>query len=277
MQTRRQITPAVYSLDRSEGRNTEETKLISPSELEAALKLKVDVKVEKLSEKFLGEIAELRARNVRTGGNDLNKSDIQEIQEIVDDSDSEIECQVLVEPEIKQGDVSASDTTGSLTPFLSETQRSIGDDTSGLVNEEAVHQSILVETQRSIGANPTGCVDEKVVPNQQSISTEIQCSIGADTTEKSDPNQQSIQTETNHLTNADTIANNEASSNSTKSDNGSSMNQINRSPTELEGDSNQKYGNLGLKLVMPANDAVSGDLFFYENVSGKVLLFAKKV
>lgn len=106
MENRREIVPAVYNSNRSEGCTARETELLSSTEYNralgsgfAALNNRFVIK----TEKFCDEISELRQRIVKynLGGDDgldLDDSDIEHLCEVVDnsDSDSDIEFQALM-------------------------------------------------------------------------------------------------------------------------------------------------------------------------------------
>lgn len=105
VQKRRAIVPAVYSLAKSGGRNFDETHLLTEIEYNMAVKSNftaLNTRFQVKKEKFCDEISELRQRitTYNAKGNDglegLDDDDIDFLQEVVDDSDSDIEFEAMM-------------------------------------------------------------------------------------------------------------------------------------------------------------------------------------
>lgn len=102
--THRAVVPGVYNLKKSGGRTTEQTKLLTTKEFSVAMDhglTAMNTRFVVKSEKFCDEISDLRHRivnhNVNNGDEGLDDSDIEHLQEeIDDDDDSEVEFDLLL-------------------------------------------------------------------------------------------------------------------------------------------------------------------------------------
>lgn len=117
IESRRAVVPGVYNYELSGGRNVAETQLISSNELNVAVQSRQErfnVKIEK----FADEISQVRKRNVNRpiqhGFEQLDDSDIEEIQDIINDGDSDAENELAVQVVNEQAPENSNDISQSI-------------------------------------------------------------------------------------------------------------------------------------------------------------------
>lgn len=143
VEKRRQIIPAVYNLARSEGRSKEETKLLSSKEYNNALGsgfTALNARFEVKKEKFCDEVSELRKRICEYNSKgiheaaDLDDSDLEFLQDEVEESDSDIEFEALlpkpVEVAVKIEDADQPDEFGQLNYSSQSDQNEVNENVS---------------------------------------------------------------------------------------------------------------------------------------------------
>lgn len=151
MAHQRPVMPPVYNSSRSEGRTSEQTKLFSTHELNTALHTKVAVKVEKVSEQFTTEIAEIRTKLYRhTTSRQTSRrivgDELRNIQEIIDDSDvdSDLEIEAFMpKPKVKEEPIEY-EIDNALEPFEQAASTS-----NGFSNDNADARGSSDVSQRS--------------------------------------------------------------------------------------------------------------------------------
>lgn len=102
--THRAVVPGVYNMKKSGGRTTEQSKLLTTKEFNVAMdqgRTAMNTRFVVKSEKFCEEISDLRHRivnnNANNGDEGLDDSDIEHLQEeIDDDDDNELEFDLLL-------------------------------------------------------------------------------------------------------------------------------------------------------------------------------------
>lgn len=102
--THRAVVPGVYNMKKSGGRTTEQSKLLTTKEFNVAMeqgRTAMNTRFVVKTEKFCEEISDLRHRivnyNANNGDEGLDDSDIEHLQEeIDDDNDSQVEFDLLL-------------------------------------------------------------------------------------------------------------------------------------------------------------------------------------